>query len=279
MAITSEEIHNQSFTVDRKGYDVDEVDVFLEHVAAEIDSLNAEIDELKEQLNAGGVSCAQEDAYAPSSFFDSVPASQDRDDDPAAALSSDEKDARIAELERLLSEKENDASAIANALVTAQRSAKEVVDAANSEAKRIKADAESDATDIIARANAEKARIEEAIDELDRVHKETCEVYADALKAFVEDANAKIADIAEELEKKDGKKRAHARFSNPSQAPVHKPAPAGATGAVAPSYTAPVSAAPSNPVTIPVTPKPSSVEKDLSGYGDASDAFDLGDLD
>ena len=37
MAITSEDIHNQSFTVDRKGYDVDEVDVFLEHVAAEID--------------------------------------------------------------------------------------------------------------------------------------------------------------------------------------------------------------------------------------------------
>ena len=52
MAITSEEIHNQSFTVDRKGYDVDEVDVFLEHVAAEIDGLNAEIEELTAQLHA-----------------------------------------------------------------------------------------------------------------------------------------------------------------------------------------------------------------------------------
>ena len=50
MAITSEEIHNQSFTVDRKGYDVDEVDVFLEHVAAEIDGLNAEIDSLLAQV-------------------------------------------------------------------------------------------------------------------------------------------------------------------------------------------------------------------------------------
>uniref|UniRef100_UPI0023F3547C DivIVA domain-containing protein n=1 Tax=Slackia piriformis TaxID=626934 RepID=UPI0023F3547C len=50
MAITSEEIHNQSFTVDRKGYDVDEVDVFLEHVAAEIDGRNAEIEELTAEL-------------------------------------------------------------------------------------------------------------------------------------------------------------------------------------------------------------------------------------
>ena len=43
MAITSAEIHNQSFSIDRKGYDVDEVDVFLEHVADEIDGMNAQI--------------------------------------------------------------------------------------------------------------------------------------------------------------------------------------------------------------------------------------------
>ena len=51
MAITSEDIHNQSFTVDRKGYDVDEVDVFLEHVAAEIDGLNAQIEELLARID------------------------------------------------------------------------------------------------------------------------------------------------------------------------------------------------------------------------------------
>ena len=36
MAITAADIQNVSFSIDRKGYDVDEVDVFLEHVAAEI---------------------------------------------------------------------------------------------------------------------------------------------------------------------------------------------------------------------------------------------------
>lgn len=284
MAITSEEIHNQSFTVDRKGYDVDEVDVFLEHVAAEIDGLNAEIDELTARIHEleNGVSYEDDEPMDMDAAF-AEPALPGQDEDEAAeqgeALTEDDKDARIAELERQLSEKENDASAIANALVTAQRSAKEVIDAANGEAKRIKADAESDAADIIDRANAEKARIEDAIDELDRSHKETCEIYAEALRAFIDDASSKLDDVEDELSKKDGKKRAHARFASPSQAPVHKAVPAGATGAVAPSYTAPVSAAPATPVTIPVAPKPSAVEKDLSGYGDASDAFDLGDID
>ena len=40
MAITSSDIQNQSFKIERRGYDVDEVDVFLERVASEIDDLN-----------------------------------------------------------------------------------------------------------------------------------------------------------------------------------------------------------------------------------------------
>ena len=51
MAITSAEIHNQSFSIDRKGYVVDEVDVFLEHVADEIDGMNAQIIQLENQLD------------------------------------------------------------------------------------------------------------------------------------------------------------------------------------------------------------------------------------
>ena len=52
MAITASDIHNQSFSIDRKGYDVDEVDVFLEHVADEIDILNDTIAHLQDQLEA-----------------------------------------------------------------------------------------------------------------------------------------------------------------------------------------------------------------------------------
>ena len=292
MAITSEEIHNQGFTVDRKGYDVDEVDVFLEHVAAEIDNLNAEIDELRARL----ARYEEQDGYLDDEPMDmdaafAEPASPEQlaaetEEEKSVSLASDdEKDARIAELEQQLEEQKNDASAIANALVTAQRSAKEVVDAAQAEAKRIHDNAEADAEDIIDRANAEREKIEDAIEELERSHKQTCESYSEALRAFIEDANKKLDDIEDELAKRDGKKRAHARFASPVQAPVHKPVPAGATGAVAPSYTAPampnagVTAAVTPAATMPAVAKPSAVEKDLSGFGDASDAFDLGDID
>ena len=294
MAITSEEIHNQSFTVDRKGYDVDEVDVFLEHVAAEIDNLNAEIDELNARLaqyeGQGGYlddePMDMDAAFAEPALPEELAAHAEEEAEPApVAATDDEKDARIAELERQLEEQKTDASAIANALVTAQRSAQEVVEAANAEAKRIHDNAEADAEDIIDRANAERIKIEDAIEELERSHKQTCESYSEALKAFIEDANKKLDDIEDELARRDGKKRAHARFASPVQAPVHKPAPAGATGAVAPSYTAPampaagVTAAVTPAATVPAQVKPSTVEKDLSGFGDASDAFDLGDID
>ena len=116
MAITSEEIHNQSFTVDRKGYDVDEVDVFLEHVAAEIDGLNAEIEELTAQLHAQA--SYEEEPMDMDAAFAEPPMAQpeeNRDEEPAQTLSADAKDERIAELERKRAEQENDASAIANA--------------------------------------------------------------------------------------------------------------------------------------------------------------------
>ena len=144
--------------------------------------------------------------------------------------------------------------------MTAQRSAQEVLDAARAEAKRIHNDAEIEASDIVDRANAEKAKIETAIEELDRSHKKTCEAYSEALKSFIDDANAKLDDIEDELAKKEGKKRSHGRFASPAQAA------APATATVIPAQSAAPAPAP-------------SVEKDLSGFGDAAEAFDLGDID
>lgn len=107
MATISAEIHNQSFSIDRKGYDVDEVDVFLEHVADEIDNLNNQIADLQDQLNdsrfdgfdtpAKPVEEAPVAAPAPSSA-------------PAQDFSQelDEANARIRELESQLEEKQAD---------------------------------------------------------------------------------------------------------------------------------------------------------------------------
>ena len=106
MAITSAEIHNQSFSIDRKGYDVDEVDVFLEHVADEIDGMNAQIAQLENQLDDRKF----EGFDTPARVEAPVVVTDD------AALA--EKDARIADLERQLEAKKADDNAIAQALIT-----------------------------------------------------------------------------------------------------------------------------------------------------------------
>ena len=45
MAFTASDVDNQSFTVDRKGYSIEEVDVFLEKVSKEVDGFNKKIKE------------------------------------------------------------------------------------------------------------------------------------------------------------------------------------------------------------------------------------------
>lgn len=50
MAITGAGIMDISFSISRKGYDVDEVDVFLERVAEEVDALNTKISAMEEVL-------------------------------------------------------------------------------------------------------------------------------------------------------------------------------------------------------------------------------------
>ena len=59
MAITAEDIQNVSFSIDRKGYDVDEVDVFLERVADEVASMTNRIADLTKQLAAAAEKPAQ----------------------------------------------------------------------------------------------------------------------------------------------------------------------------------------------------------------------------
>ena len=276
MAITSEEIQNQIFTINRKGYDRDEVDVFLEHVADEIDGLNAEIRRLTEQVrsmrdaDAGSI-----DDEAPidldAAFAEpAIVAEPDAEPAPAAPLTEDEKDARIAELESKLAAKSSDASVIAEALLTAQRSAKEVTDKAEADSRKIHKDAEADAADIIERANVERAKIETAISDLELSHKATCESYAESLRAFIDDANKKLADINEELTRKKPV-RTQMHYASAAAAPAP-------TGAVAASSVIP--GAHAKPAARNAAPGATQVvERDLSGYGDASDAFDLGDLD
>ena len=102
MAITASDIHNQSFSIDRKGYDVDEVDVFLEHVADEIDILNDTIAHLQDQLEADRFSGFDAPAASTVAITEVAAATVDTSEYDAQLA---QKDAIIADLERQLSDK------------------------------------------------------------------------------------------------------------------------------------------------------------------------------
>ena len=135
MAITSTDIQEQSFKIERRGYDVDEVDVFLEHVASEIDQLNNEIASLRTQL-AEAKQAVKSQAAAPVAPAASKEAPVKKGEESAALA---QKDARIAELEARVRERKNEDAAIAQALIVAQRTGDELVSKAKADAENEKA--------------------------------------------------------------------------------------------------------------------------------------------
>ena len=268
MAITSAEIHNQSFSIDRKGYDVDEVDVFLEHVADEIDGMNAQIAQLENQLDDRKF----EGFDTPARVEAPVVVTDD------AALA--EKDARIADLERQLEAKKADDNAIAQALIIAQRSADEIIANANAQAAATIKDAEDEGTRIVDKAEAERQKVLDAIKKLEDDREDAREDYQELLTDFIADATRKLAEIGGEIPTPSLPTSAHARvaettveatgrvMTSPAQAPIN----VDGTAAYAMPQTGAVSVA-------PTTPTPSRVEKDLSGFGDADDAFEFEEID
>lgn len=270
MAITSADIQNQSFKIERRGYDVDEVDVFLERVASEIDDLNDEIAHLRSQ--------ASEAASAARTEVISQP-----EIDVVSHEELAEKDAKIAELEARLSERKSDDSAIAQALIVAQRTADEIISKAKAEAEQTRINAEEEGKRILDKANAEKQRVIDHINELSASREQVREQYQDMLKEFIGSATQRLSEIggevtagielpAELLEtpKVDDKKKESADVKAPKSAPKWEP------GSPVATYTTttvtPV-------VSAPATPKPSAASKDFSGYGDADDSFAFDDVD
>lgn len=273
MAITSAEIHNQSFSIDRKGYDVDEVDVFLEHVADEIDGLNAQIDQLESQLDD-----SKFDGFDTPVSVEAEPAAPAESEDLRDALA--EKDERIADLERQLEEKKADDNAIAQALIIAQRSADEIVSNAKAEAAATIKDAEDEAQRILDKAENDKQKVIDAIRKLEDDREDAREDYQDLLSDFIADATRKLAEIGGTPPSPPMSAHARPAVSSsdvastgrvevPVQAPIGK-------DAAAPYVTPQMAGA---PVVAPATPVPSSVEKDLSGFGDADDDFEFEEID
>ena len=192
MAITAEDIHNQSLAIDRKGYDVDEVDVFLEHVADEIDYLNDRIAQLEEELeearNAEPETIIVEETIEPDGITGEIATG------PGSEILA-EREARIADLEAQLAEKSANDSAISQALIIAQRSADEIIVKANAQASETMQDAREEADRIINRANSDRQDVLDAIRKLEDDREDTREEYADLLRDFIDDATRKLLDL------------------------------------------------------------------------------------
>lgn len=286
MAITSAEIHNQSFSIDRKGYDVDEVDVFLEHVADEIDGLNDQIAQLESQLDG-----SKFDGFdTPARIVEE----DERSIEPAHAASNDalaEKDARIAELEAQLDdleaqleEKKANDNAIAQALIIAQRSADDVVSNAKAQAADTVQDAEDEAKRIVDKAEADRQKVLDAIKKLEDDREDAREEYRALLTEFIEDANRRLNELggsgsAQQASSYVRSVDASAAYDDVDEAPL-----TGATTAQAPinidgsaAYSTPTT--PGAAVVAAATPTPSVVEKDLSGFGDVDDDFEFEEID
>ncbi len=246
MALTSTDVNNQSFSIDRKGYDVDEVDVFLERVASELDELNGQVESLKAKLRQ---------------------ARETPSGDGVSRLELDKRDQRIRELESQLAERRADDSAIAQALIIAQRSADEIITNANNNAEVTRQDAEDEAQRIVDKANAEKQRILDDIKKLEDDREDARSRYVDLLNDFISSSQ----DILVDLEGKRLLSSKSARASHVNyQRPTLSPAAAVAT------YTTPTV---NQSVPAPSAPRPSQVEKDFSGFGDTEDSFEFDDLD
>lgn len=265
MAITSADIQNQSFKIERRGYDVDEVDVFLERVAAEIDDLNDEVARLRAQLT--DAAATRQIAAEPVSNRAAATSSAD-----AAELAA--KDAKIADLEARLRDRKSDDQAIAQALIVAQRTGDEIVSKAKADAEQTRINAEEEGKRILDKANAEKQKVIDHINELSSSREQVREQYQDMLKEFIGNATQRLAEIGGEVTAGielpvDMRESAPAE---PAKASASKFEPSSSVA----TYTTPTI---SSTVAAPATPTPSAASKDFSGYGDADDSFAFEDID
>lgn len=259
MAITSNDIATQSFNIERRGYDVDEVDVFLEKVASEIDAMNQEISQLQAQLA---------EAQAAAERVPAQPTVAMRPNPTKPSVSESEKDKRIAELEAQLSEKSLDQSAISAALITAQKTGDEVISKAKAEAEVTRQNAEDEARRILDKANAEKSKVIEHINELNESRAAIREQYQDMLKDFIGTCNMRLTEIGGEATSGISVEAIETESAAQSAAKWD-------ASSAAATYTTPVA----EPAASPAAFRPSAAAKDLSGYGDADDTFAFDEID
>lgn len=192
MAITPQDIQQQTFSRSKPkvaGYDVQEVDAFLERVATEVDAMLQKIADLKNRLNASEQQLAQAQTQVAqleeqqSNLQATQIASEPIFAEPSAnavAATPEPASPSLTATERQISQ----------VLIVAQQSADKIVEDARANAERIQSDADQKAREVIRQALAEKQHELDEIDRLKQSREAFRTEYRTLLQHFMDDAES-----------------------------------------------------------------------------------------
>ena len=216
MTITALDIQQQGFEHAMRGYNIEQVDVFLERVAQEVDLMTRDNDRLRAAVAEQSAVKAAEPAAVDTAELDAAIARAEKAEAALAAAeekaslvseqASSSADAtkaaearlaaandKIAELERRLSEKGDTDTAIANAFISAQRAADNLKEEARAEGERIYRESEAKAREFIREALIEKQRILNEVDALTV----SCEKFRSEYRAMLEHFTAEAEHLTD----------------------------------------------------------------------------------
>lgn len=218
MGITAQDIQNEGFEHSLRGYDVGQVDAFLERVAAEVDAMNRTIADLESQLTAANEQLAavvepevdtasaeqiaaaentsEELDKANAKMADALVRAEDAEGKLKAALQRAEaSELQVGKLKEQLAEKNKLDSAISEAFISAQRSADALKEEARAEGERIYREAEGKAREFIREALAKKASIYSEIDALQKSSDSFRQRYIGMVEGFAAQAKESFSNL------------------------------------------------------------------------------------
>ncbi len=200
MGITVEDIQKQGFEHALRGYDVEQVDDFLERVATEVGNMNQEIAALRQQ-NQELQTMQQEPQAADTQEQMSDEEIQALINEAAATASAEAEqralhaEARVVQLEAEVSEKQDMDDTISAAFISAQRSADNLKEEARAEGERIYRESEAKAREFIREALVERQRIQDEIESLTASCTTFRGEYKKLLAHFAEEAETEFPDM------------------------------------------------------------------------------------
>lgn len=213
MAITMQDIQDEGFEHALRGYDVGQVDVFLERVANEVDAMNKRIEELESELKEAKdeLSKTREELAEASAASLTSPAELEQAGLverelrseleiaqgrlAAMTVRAEEAEAKLEPMQEQLGEKNKLDNAIAEAFISAQRSAAQIKEDARIEGDRIYHESEAKAREFIRESLAKKAAIDNEIKALDDYAQKFREQYLDMLERFAAHAKEEFNNL------------------------------------------------------------------------------------